>query len=131
MLLQTAVKNNCRIERILNGTRYLKPLMELKHMIGKSYVLLLLKFMTLIYWKDFPGGPVVKNPAANAGDARDSGLEFLDQENPLEKRIAIHSSILAWEIPWTEEPGELQSMVSRKSQTRLATEHTQIHLLET
>ena len=131
MLLQTAVKNNCRIERILNGTRYLKPLMELKHMIGKSYVLLLLKFMTLIYWKDFPGGPVVKNPAANAGDARDSGLEFLDQENPLEKKIAIHSSILAWEIPWTEEPGELQSMVSRKSQTRLATEHTQIHLLET
>ena len=131
MLLQTAVKNNCRIERILNGTRYLKPLMELKHMIGKSYVLLLLKFMTLIYWKDFPGGPVVKNPAANAGDARDSGLEFLDQENPLEKKIAIHSSILAWEIPWTEEPGELQSMMSRKSQTRLATEHTQIHLLET
>ena len=104
MLLQTAVKNNCRIERILNGTRYLKPLMELKHMIGKSYVLLLLKFMTLIYWKDFPGGPVVKNPAANAGDARDSGLEFLDQENPLEKRIAVHSSILAWRIPWTKEP---------------------------
>ena len=63
---------------------------------------------------------MVKNPAANAGDARDSGLELLDQEDPLEKKIAIHSSILAWEIPWTEEPGELQSMGSRKSQTRLS-----------
>ena len=73
--------------------------------------------MTLIYWKDFPGGPVVKNPAANAGDARDSGLEFLDQEDPLEKKIAIHSSILAWEIPWTEEPGELQSMGSKRVDT--------------
>ena len=68
--------------------------------------------MTLIYWKDFPGGPVVKNPAANAGDARVSGLEFLDQEDPLEMKIAINSSILAWEIPWTEELGGLQSMES-------------------
>ena len=35
---------------------------------------------------------------------------FLDREDPLEKEMAIHSSILAWEIPWTEEPGSLQSM---------------------
>ena len=35
---------------------------------------------------------------------------FLDQEDPLEKGMAIHSSILAWRIPWTEEPGRLQSM---------------------
>ena len=34
----------------------------------------------------------------------------LDQENPLEEGMGIHSSILAWEIPWTEEPGGLQSM---------------------
>ena len=37
---------------------------------------------------------------------------FLDQEDPLEKEMATHSSILAWEIPWTEEPGRLQSMGS-------------------
>ena len=37
-------------------------------------------------------------------------VQSLDQEDPLEKEMAIHSSILAWEIPWTEEPGGLQSM---------------------
>ena len=35
---------------------------------------------------------------------------ILEWEDPLQKRMATHSSILAWEIPWTEEPGELQSM---------------------
>ena len=39
------------------------------------------------------------------------------QEDPLEKRMATHSSMLAWEIPWTEEPGRLQSMGSQKSWT--------------
>ena len=37
-------------------------------------------------------------------------VQFLGQEDPLEKEMATHSSILAWEIPWTEEPGRLQSM---------------------
>ena len=37
-------------------------------------------------------------------------LPSLGQENPLEKEMAVHSSILAWEIPWTEEPGRLQFM---------------------
>ena len=49
---------------------------------------------------------VVKNPSANAGDARDQ-RSSLSQEDPLEKEMATHSSILAWEIPWTEEPGGL------------------------
>ena len=44
---------------------------------------------------------MVKNSPANAGDAGSLG-----QEGLLEKEIATHSSILAWEIPWTEEPGE-------------------------
>ena len=44
----------------------------------------------------------------------------LDPEDPLEKEMAIHSSILAWRIQWTEEPGGLQSMGSQKSQTRLS-----------
>ena len=39
-------------------------------------------------------------------------VRSLDQEDPLEKEMATHSSILAWEIPWTEEPGRLQSMGS-------------------
>ena len=37
-------------------------------------------------------------------------VRFLGQEDPLEKEMATHSSILAWEMPWTEEPGRLQSM---------------------
>ena len=45
-------------------------------------------------------------------------VPFLGQEDPLEKGIAIHSSILAWRTPRTEEPGGLQSVGSHKSQTR-------------
>ena len=48
--------------------------------------------------------PLVKTLSANSGDARAMGWE-----NPLEKEMANHSGILAWEIPWTEEPGGLQS----------------------
>ena len=46
----------------------------------------------------------------------------LSQEDPLEKEIATHSSILAWRVSGTEEPGELQSMGLQKSQTRLSDE---------
>ena len=41
-------------------------------------------------------------------------VQSLDQEDPLEKGMATHFSILAWRIPWTEEPGGLQSMESKK-----------------
>ena len=41
---------------------------------------------------------------------QETWIQFLGGENPLEKGMAIHSSILAWEIPWIEEPGGLQSM---------------------
>ena len=58
----------------------------------------------------FPGGSVGKNPFANAGDAGWS----LDWGDPLEEEIAAHSSILGWKIPWTEEPGRLQSMASQR-----------------
>ena len=58
----------------------------------------------------FPSGSVVKNPPANTGD---TGL-ILGKEDPLEKEMATHSSILTWEIPWTEEPGALQSMGSQE-----------------
>ena len=44
-------------------------------------------------------------------------VRSLSREYPLEKEMATQSGILAWEIPWTEEPGGLQSMESNKSQT--------------
>ena len=50
---------------------------------------------------------MVKNPLANAGDIRDVGL-IMGQGDPLEGMVT-HSSILAWRIPWTEEPGGLSS----------------------
>ena len=56
---------------------------------------------------------VVKDPPDNAGDIRDTGL-FPGWGDPLEEDMATHSSILAWRIPWTEEPGRLQSMGSQR-----------------
>ena len=57
----------------------------------------------------------VKNlPAVQETQVRSLGLE-----DPLEKEMATHSSILAWETPWTERPGQLQFMQSQKSQTNL------------
>ena len=50
----------------------------------------------------------------NLPAVQDTWARSLGQEDPLEKGLAIHSSILAWRIPWTEEPGELQSMGSRR-----------------
>jgi len=47
-------------------------------------------------------------------------LGSMGQKDPLEKRMGTHSSILAWRIPWTEEPGGLQPMGSQKSQTQLS-----------
>ena len=55
----------------------------------------------------------VKNPSANAGDI-ETWVQSLSQEYPLKEDMATHSSILAWKIPWTEEPGRLQSMGSQE-----------------
>ena len=53
---------------------------------------------------------MVKNPPA----VQETGVQSLGQEDPLEKEMAAHFSILAWRIPWTEEPGRLQSIGSQK-----------------
>ena len=53
---------------------------------------------------------MVKNPSA----MQETQVWSLGQEDPLEKGMAIHSSILAWRVPWTEEPGGLQSMGSQR-----------------
>ena len=56
---------------------------------------------------------VVKNPPA----MQEMQVRSLGQEDPLEEKVASHSSILAWRISWTEEPGGLQSMGSQESDT--------------
>ena len=64
----------------------------------------------------FPGGS--KESSCNARDClqcRRHGFNPWEGEDPLEKEMATHSTILAWEIPWTEDPGGLQSMGSQES----------------
>ena len=53
-------------------------------------------------------------------------VRFLGQEDPLEKEMAIHSSILAWKIPWMKEPDKLQSMGSQRVGHDWATSLTQL-----
>ena len=59
---------------------------------------------------------LVKNLPA----VQDTGVRSLGREDPLEKEMATHSSILAWKISWTVEPGGLQSMGLQKSWTQLS-----------
>ena len=54
---------------------------------------------------------MVKNPSASAGDL-ETWVQSLGRKDPLEDGVATHSSILAWRIPWTEEPGGPQSIAS-------------------
>ena len=62
---------------------------------------------------------MAKNLLANAGDIRDGFSLWVgkDVEKDVEKDVATHSSILAWRIPWTEEPGGLQSIGSQRDTT--------------
>ena len=59
---------------------------------------------------NFPGGSAVKNPPA----MQEMWVQSLGQKDPLEKKIVTHSSNFIWEIPWTEDPGGLQSMGSQR-----------------
>ena len=61
----------------------------------------------------FPVAQLVKNPPA----MQETWVQFLGWEDPLEKEMAAHSSILAWRISWTEEPGRLQPMALQESDT--------------
>ena len=59
--------------------------------------------------------PWIKNPTAmqETQEMWETQVQFLGWEDPLEEEMATHSSILAWRIPWSEEPGGLQSMGSQ------------------
>ena len=72
---------------------------------------------------------MVKN-LSTIQELQESQIQSLGQEDPLEEDIATHSSILAWRIPWTEDPGGLQSTGSQKSRTRLSDEHPGNYLPE-
>ena len=71
-----------------------------------------------------PGSSVVKNLPANTRDM--GSIQYLGQEDPLEKEMATHSSILVWETPWTEESGGLQSMGSKRAGLDLVAKQQQL-----
>ena len=75
----------------------------------------------------FLGGSVVKNLPAK----QEMQVRSLGQEEPLEEEMATHCSALAWKMPWTEEPGGLQSMGSQRIRYDLATkqQHIYVHLI--
>ena len=77
--------------------------------------------LVLVFGMDLPGGSVVKNLPA----MQEIQVQSLSQEDPLEKGMATHSGILAWRIPWTEEPAELCRMGSKESD--MTEQHKQTH----
>ena len=68
------------------------------------------KIIQVIYILGFPGDSDIKNLPTR----QEIQVRSLGQEDPLEKGLETHSIILAWRIPWTEEPGGLQSMESQR-----------------
>ena len=74
--------------------------------IYKKYIYIYMEFLVAQTVKNLPA-------------LQETRVQSLGQEDPLEKRMATHSSVLAWEIPWTEEPGGLQ-FVGSQSRTRLS-----------
>ena len=67
-----------------------------------------------LYWTSLVTQLVKNLPAM-----QETWVRFLGQEDPLEKEMTTHSSVLAWEILWTEEPGELQFTGLQRSRTQL------------
>ena len=82
-------------------------------------------------YRGFPGRSVVKNPPAMQ-ETQETWVWSLGQEDPLETEMTVYSSILAWEIPWTEEPGRLQSVGgSQRVRHNLATKQQHNKVLQT
>ena len=75
---------------------------------------MILNFVKLIY---DPPGLHGESAVKNLPAMQENQVQSLGWEDPLEKEMATHSSILAWRIPWTEEPSGLQSMGSQESDT--------------
>ena len=74
------------------------------------------------YWhRGFPGGAGGKEFPGQGRETQKTRVSSLGQEDPLEKEMAAPSSILAWRIPWTEEPGGLQFITLQRVNTTEAT----------
>ena len=74
-----------------------------------------------------PWASLIAQLVKNLPAMQETRVQSLGQEDPLEKEMATHSSILAWRIPWAEEPGRLQSTGSQESDTTLRLNHHHHH----
>ena len=93
----------------------IESVMPSKHLIPCCPLLLLPSIdVTISKCELGQRGSWVAQTAKNLPVMPETWVQSLGQEDPLEKEMATHSSILAWKIPWTEEPGGLQSMGSQK-----------------
>ena len=81
-----------------------------------------IKLRSSIISNGFPGGSMVKNSPAK----QETWVRSLGRKDPLKNEMSTHSSILAWETPWREEPGGLQTMGSQRVGHDLATKQQQI-----
>ena len=97
----------------INMSRKPKASKKIAHLLGEK---------NLVRNQSVKGscGIVLKNPPAN----QETWVQSLGEEDPLEKEMTTHSSILAWKIPWTEEPSELQSMRSQRVRWQSDWAHT-------
>ena len=86
-----------------------------------SSVFLFFRIIYIDFWASLRAQLVKNLPAM-----QESQIQSLGREDPLEKEMATHSSIFAWRIPWTEEPGGLQSMGSQESDTTQQLNHPRI-----
>ena len=75
----------------------------------------------------FIGASLLAQRVKRLPTMRETWVGCLGREDPLEKEMATHSSILAWKIPWMEDPGRLQSMGSQRVRRDWATSHTHTH----
>ena len=73
--------------------------------------------LTVVFEGHFEGASLVVQTVNNLPAMQETRVQFLCRENPLEKEMPTHSSILVWRIPWTEERGGLQSTESQESDT--------------
>ena len=72
------------------------------------------KKVLFVLYKDVFGLPWVAQLVKNPPAMQETPVPFLGREDPLEKEMATHSSVLAWKIPWTEETSRLESMGSQR-----------------
>ena len=85
--------------------------------VSYAYLRLLIFLLEILISAYLPKSSLVAHLVKSLPAMQETWVQSLGCEDPLEKKMATHSSILAWKIPWTEEPGRLQSMGSQESDT--------------